>query len=183
MSVSTIDIQQQVRELLEPSVERLGYDLVAVEWLGGAQGRILRVSIDAPGGISAEDCGLVSEILSPLLDESDPIEGRYNLEVSSPGIERPVQRRQDFERFVGFRIKLRLIEGPPRRRYTGELVGLDGDEVVVRVDGAEHSIPLETIERANLVLTLDEYQSLAPAQADANAGRAEPGGETRHDDQ
>ena len=88
-------LQIEIRALVETTVSRLGFDLVAVEWGTGRQGAMLRLSIDAPGGVSAEDCARVSEQVSPLLDASDPISSSYTLEVSSPGIERPVQRRQD----------------------------------------------------------------------------------------
>lgn len=162
--MNAYDLQLQIRPLAKPSVERLGFDLVAVEWLGGTHGRILRISMDGPAGVTAEDCARVAEVLSPLLDEADLIEGRYVLEVSSPGIDRPVQRPEDFERFEGYRIKIRLVEGHPRRRFTGEVVGLDGDEVRIQVDGAEHRLRLDTIERANLVLDLDQYQRLAEAR-------------------
>lgn len=164
--MNPLDLQHQVRELVEPSIERLGYELVAVEWLTGQQGRILRLSIDRPGGISPQDCATVSEAISPVLDESDPIASRYHLEVSSPGIDRPIQLARDFTRFTGYRAKLKLIEGPPRRRYTGALRGLDGDEVLIEVDGTEHRVALDTIERAHLVLDLDEFQKLAEARHD-----------------
>lgn len=150
-------LELRVRNLAEPVVERLGFDLVAVEW----NGRVLRLSIDAPGGVDADDCGTVSEQVSPMLDAEDPVPARYTLEVSSPGIDRPVQRRQDFERFRGFRCKLQLCEGPPRRRYTGVLGPVEGDELVILVDGKEHRVPLELIERAHLALTLEEYATLA----------------------
>lgn len=150
-------LELRVRHLIEPAVERLGFDLVAVEW----SGRILRVSIDAPGGVDADDCARVSEQVSPMLDAEDPIASRYTLEVSSPGIDRPVQRRVDFERFKGYRCKLQLAEGPPRRRYTGTLGPVDGDELVILVDGAEHRVPLDLVERAHLSLTLEEYAKLA----------------------
>lgn len=155
-------LESKVRTLIEPTVVRLGFDLIAVEWSGGRQGPILRVSIDAPAGVNADDCALVSEHLSPLLDAEDPIASSYHLEVSSPGIERPVQRRQDFERFVGYRVRIQLSEGPPRRRYVGVIGLLDGDELRLSVDGAEHRIPLDLIERAHLVLSLDEYSALSP---------------------
>ena len=163
------DLRQHLRALLEPSVARLGFDLVAVEWLGGSHGSILRLSIDGENGINADDCGLVSATVSPVLDAEDPIETAYNLEVSSPGMERPVQRLEDFDRFVGFRIKIRLVEGHPRRRFTGSLLGRDGDEITVKVDGVDHRILLDNIERANLVLDLAQYQELAKGN--------------RHDDQ
>lgn len=154
-------LQRTIRELVEPTIVRLGFDLVAVEWSGDQRGRVLRLSIDAPGGVSAEDCARVSEQISPLLDAADPIESRYNLEVSSPGIDRPVQRRVDFERFRGYRVRLKLHEGPPRRRYVGIIGPIDEDELLLSVDGTEHRIPLDLIESARLVLTLDEYQKLA----------------------
>jgi ribosome maturation factor RimP len=150
-------LELRVRTLVEPAVERLGFDLVAVEW----NGRVLRLSIDAPGGVDADDCGRVSEQVSPMIDAEDPIPSRYTLEVSSPGIDRPVQRRSDFERFKGYRVKLQLSEGPPRRRYTGVIGPVEGDELVLSVDGAAHRIPLDLVERAHLSLTLEEYQSLA----------------------
>lgn len=166
-----IDLRQTVRELLEPTVARLGFDLVAVEWLGGRRGAVLRLSIEGATekgpGVSADDCAKVTERVSPLLDEADPIPGRYTLEVSSPGIERPVQRPADFERFNGYRAKIRLVEGPPRRRYTGTLCGVDEHDLLVMVDGAEHRLPLDTIERCHLDLTLEEYQSLAPPHAES----------------
>jgi ribosome maturation factor RimP len=172
------DIRQRVRELIEPSVERLGFDLVAVEWLGDTRGPILRVSIDNPHGIAAKDCAEVSRYISPVLDEADPIEAAYTLEVSSPGIERPVQRLADYERFRGMRARIKLEEGHPRRRYTGVLQGCDGDEVLVEVDGAVHRVRFDTIDRANLILELDEYQRLlGPAQEPENPA------EVLHDDE
>jgi ribosome maturation factor RimP len=155
-------------------VSRLGFELVAVEWSGGRSGPILRISIDGPRGVNAEDCGLVSEHLSPLLDAADPITTSYNLEVSSPGIDRPVQRRSDFERFAGYRLRVQLSEGPPRRRYLGTIGPLDGDELLLTVDGAEHRIPLDLVERAHLVLTLDEYRALSPRLDDGPADDESP---------
>ncbi len=156
-----IELCQSVRDLLEPTVGRAGFDLVAVEWLGSRRGPTLRLSIERPEGVTAGDCAQITARVSPLLDEADPVPGRYVLEVSSPGIERPVQRREDFARFQGYQIKVRLLEGPPRRRYQGVLGPLDGDDVVITVDGTEHVLALDTIERAHLVLTLEEYQQLA----------------------
>lgn len=172
------DLRQRVRELIEPSVERLGFDLVAVEWLGDARGPILRVSIDNPNGVAAKDCAEVSRYISPVLDEADPIEAAYTLEVSSPGIERPVQRLDDFERFVGLRARLKLEEGHPRRRYTGVLKGIEGDEVLVEVDGVVHRVRHDTIDRANLILELEEYERL-PALV--RAPEQQP--EVLHDDE
>jgi ribosome maturation factor RimP len=156
-----LDLPRQMRTVFEPTLEGLGFDLVAVEWLADTRSPILRVSIDAEGGISAEDCALVSRHLSQILDERDPISTRYRLEVSSPGIERPVQRLSDFRRFGGFRAKIRLMEGEPRRRMTGVLRGVVGEVVRVEVDGKVLEFPVDRVERAHLVLELEEYQRLA----------------------
>lgn len=155
------ELRQSVRTLVEPSIQRLGYDLVAVEWLGDAQGPILRISIDSPDGVHAKDCSTISRYIEPLLDEADPIESSYTLEVSSPGIDRPVQRLADFARFEGFRCRIRLEEGHPRRRYSGVLRGVDEDEILVEVDGVVHRLVHDTIDRAHLVLDIDEFNRIA----------------------
>ena len=154
------EIRNAIRKLAEPTVERLGYDLVAVEWLSDVRGPILRVSIDKHGGIGSNDCERVSHHVSQLLDEHDPIDSAYRLEVSSPGIERPMQRFKDFERFAGFRARVRLLAGP-RRRMTGVLAGVDGERVKILVDGQELTFLAEAVDRAHLVLDLDEYLKLA----------------------
>lgn len=159
-------LQHEVRELLEPTVVDLGYELIAVEWVGSRRGPVLRLSVDGPSGVNAQDCAQISERVSPVLDVTDPIEARYTLEVSSPGIERPVQRLEDFERFKGYRAKVRLIDGLPRRRYTGDLQGVTEGELVMCVDGKEHRLSLETVERVNLDLTLRQYQDLAEETKD-----------------
>lgn len=160
-----ITLRQTLRELIEPAVHRLGFDLVAIEWAG----QVLRVSIDvAPqatdeqvqAAVTAGACARVSRAIEPLLDAADPISSSYTLEVSSPGIERPVQRRADFERFVGYTLRLRLEPGPPRRRYTGQIVGVRGDDLILLVDGEEHPLHLDMIERAHLVLSVEEYEAL-----------------------
>ena len=148
--MDALAIQQTVREIVEPTVTRCGFELVAVEWLGGHSGAILRLSIDASAGVTIADCAHVSTAIGPVLDESDPVEARYNLEVSSPGIGRPVQRRADFVRFVGYELKVKLVPGHPRRNYRGQLSGVDGDEILMTVDTQEHRIALVTIERAHL---------------------------------
>ena len=161
--MDTLTLRKQIRALVEPSVHHLGYDLVAVEWCGGRQGPILRLSIEKPGGVTIRDCSKVSTALSPVLDADDPIKAKYNLEVSSPGMERPIERLADFQRFAGYKTKLKLVEGHPRRRYTGQLAGVDGEDILIVVDGVEHRIFVDTIERAHLVLTLNEYEELAGA--------------------
>lgn len=158
--MDSFELRQRIRGLVEPTVSRLGFDLVSVEWITDQSGRALRLSIDGPKGVGADDCALISKRLSPLLDAEDPIQGKYLLEVSSPGIERPVERLDDFAKLSGFRAKIRLFEGHPRRRYTGTLGGVEDQEILVTVDGEQHRIDYDSIERANLVLDLDEYEQL-----------------------
>jgi len=155
--------EHELFELLEATVDREGCELVAVEMTTVDTRATLRVSIDKIGGVSVKDCSRISRAVSPLLDVEDPIQDAYSLEVSSPGIDRPLQRLVDFVRFVGFRARIKLDdEGPGRRNYKGELRGADASgSVVIEVDGKEHSLPLDRIERARLVLDLGEYERLA----------------------
>ena len=139
---------------VEPVVRGLGYELVGVEFGGGAGNRLLRVYIDAPGGIGVDDCAAVSERLSVALDVDDPIREAYTLEVSSPGVDRPLFAAGDFERFAGETAFVRLSAGvgpEARKRFKGTLGGLDGDEVVIEVDGEVRHLPLDAVEEAHLV--------------------------------
>lgn len=137
---------------VEPVVRAMGYDLVGVEYGGGPGNARLRVYIEAADGITLDDCAAVSEQLSASLDVDDPIPGAYVLEVSSPGLNRPLFAAADFERFRGSRVFVRLeqaLEG--RRRFKGTLVGLEGDIAVVEVDGHAWRLPLDSIEEAHVV--------------------------------
>lgn len=156
-------VQYQVRQLLEPIATSLGFELVAVEWMADSRGGLLRLSVDKPTGITADDCGILSERFGALLDEADPISAHYTLEVSSPGIDRPLQRPQDYARFAELRCKIRLEEGHPRRRFTGTLKGLDPADpawLLLEQDGQVHRLPIDAVEKANLVLSLDEFLKL-----------------------
>jgi ribosome maturation factor RimP len=142
-----------IGELLEPAIEAMGYELVGVEYRhGGHGGGLLRVYIDSARGITVDDCERVSYQVSGLLDVKDPIAGRYTLEVSSPGLDRLLFKRGDFERFVGSLVKLRLSNPQDgRRKYQGRLLRLEGGNVVVEQDNVEVNLPLEQIEQARLV--------------------------------
>jgi ribosome maturation factor RimP len=157
---SHIAIRDRIRGIVEPSVADEGCALVAVELTGGDKGQTLRLFVDAPGGVTIDQCASISRALSPLLDVENPISGAYRLEVSSPGIDRPVETAADFARFVGFRAKVRLIPGAERRRYTGTLLGIVDDHVQISVDGETIELSLQEIDRARLVLELDEFIQL-----------------------
>ena len=138
--------------MLEPTVEGLGYELSDLEVkLGGRHG-VLRVFIDKPDGIGLDDCEKVSLAISALLDVEDPLPGHYDLEVSSPGLDRKLTKIEHFQRFEGETVKVRMrfpIEG--RRRFRGTLVSSDDANIVVEVDGVPHTLPVATIDTARLV--------------------------------
>ena len=142
----------ELARLLEPTVERLGYELSDLEVKLGGRGGVVRVFIDHPDGISLDDCETVSLAVSALLDVEDPLPGHYNLEVSSPGLDRKLTKVEHFQRFTGETVKVQMrfpIEG--RKRFRGTLVSSDDENIVVEVDGEPHSLPLATIDTARLV--------------------------------
>ncbi len=175
MSSPSRDIEVSVRALLEETIEDEGYELVAVVHTTAAGGRTLRVHIDRPGGVSVGDCTRVTRLVSPLLDVHDPIVGAYRLEVSSPGMDRPLQRLQDFARFEGYRAKLRLEQGAGPRQLKGVLRGVEDDQVLIERTEHVRRVPLAAIERAHLVLDLDEYRALS--------GLDDQNEQENHDDQ
>ena len=144
--------RDELANLLEPTVERLGYELVDLEVRLGGKGGLVRLYIDKPDGIDLDDCEKVSLAVSALLDVEDPVPGNYNLEVSSPGLDRKLTKVEHFQRFEGETVKVQLrfpIEG--RRRFRGTLLSSDDENIVVEVDGESFSLPLKTIDTARLV--------------------------------
>lgn len=141
-----------VTQLVEPVCAALGYDLVDVQYLKEGASFVLRLVIDKPGGITIDDCELVSRRVDPVLDEADPIAGSYHLQVSSPGLDRPLKCEADFRRFVGSRVKVRAyapIGG--RRNFTGLLAGWRDGWVVLEENGEGICIPFAQIAKATLV--------------------------------
>jgi ribosome maturation factor RimP len=155
----------KIEALIAPSLEAMGYRVVRVAVTGGRRAtlQIMAERVDDKA-MTVEDCADISRTASALLDVADPIATAYTLEVSSPGIDRPLVRREDFARFAGFEAKIELtspVDG--RRRFRGKLLGVEGDDVRVLVDAAPVALPLATVVRAKLVLT-DEL--LAASQSD-----------------
>ena len=142
----------ELAELLEPTIEDLGYELADLEVKLGGRNGVVRVFIDKAGGIGLDDCEKVSLAVSALLDVEDPIPGHYDLEVSSPGVNRKLTKAGHFERFTGEEVKVEMrfpIEG--RKRFRGLLKSSDAENIVVVVDGTEHTLPISTIDTARLV--------------------------------
>jgi ribosome maturation factor RimP len=149
----------ELRSLVEPAVTALGYELVGVEFSHGKPG-LLRVYIDSEDGITVHDCEAVSHQVSGLLDVEDPIAGQYSLEVSSPGLDRPLFQARDFERFAGQAVRLRLtapLNG--RRNFRGLLRGMQGNQVIVQLDDEELRVELDEIDQARLVPDYDSHRS------------------------
>ncbi|MHB8530326.1 MAG: ribosome maturation factor RimP [Caulobacteraceae bacterium] len=143
-------------ELLDPAAEAAGYEIVRLRLMAGDHARKLQIMAEGEEGtLSVEDCARLSRALSWILDGADPIGGGYFLEVSSPGVDRPLTRPKDFANFAGLEVRLeidRLVEG--RKRFSGEIVGLDDGSVVLRIDGEgeEARLPFSWIVEAKLVL-------------------------------
>ena len=142
----------ELAKLLEPTVERLGYELADLEVRLGGKNGLVRVFIDRPEGIGLDDCEKVSLAVSALLDVEDPLPGNYNLEVSSPGLDRKLTKVEHFHRFTGETVKVSLrFPKEGRRRFRGKLLSVDDENIVVEVDGESHSLALSMIDTARLV--------------------------------
>jgi ribosome maturation factor RimP len=130
-----------IKELLEPTLNHMGYELYSVDQSGGA-GRTLRISIDHAEPITIEDCERVSRVAGPLLEHSKLIEGRYDLEVSSPGAERPIRSHEEYQRFNGRRVNIRYRTGETESVIEGQLVAVDAAGVAVQSAGARGRAPV-----------------------------------------
>jgi ribosome maturation factor RimP len=149
-------MRDALMRLLEPPIEALGYELVEIEFAQAGRGGVLRIFIDllareAGSSVTVEDCARVSHAVSQVLETEDPIKGHYTLEVSSPGFDRILRKREHFVRFVGERIfaELKLpLDG--RRRFVGKLKAIADQAIEVEVDGVSVNLPFERIQKARL---------------------------------
>ncbi len=161
-----MDETRRIERVIAPVVADLGFELVRVQ-TSGARRPVLQVMVERVDGttMTVEDCAVVSREISAVLDVADPIAGPYTLEVSSPGIDRPLTRLKDFHRFRGFEAKIEtrlMIDG--RRRFKGVLSGVDDGVVGIEADGVLARIPFDAIQRAKLVLTDALLAASAPAE-------------------
>jgi len=150
----TVTAASHLEPVFEPVIEKAGFKLVRLRIMGGAQ-KTLQVMAERPdGSMDVEGCSQLSHALLDFIEAEDPIEGDYEIEVSSPGIDRPLTRVGDFSRWAGHEAKVELstpIEG--RRRFRGTLLGMDGTDVVIRADNQDFKFPFRAIANAKLVLT------------------------------
>jgi ribosome maturation factor RimP len=173
-------LSARVATIAEPVIEQLGYRLVRVK-VSGADGCTVQIMVERPDGtMVVEDCETVSRALSPVFDVADPIDKAYRLEVSSPGIDRPLVRKSDFDRYAGHLVKIETeipIDG--RKRFRGLLIGTEGEAARIRQDDAEAGeaaeilLPIEEMSEAKLVLT-DELvtEALRRGKSTERAARA-----------
>lgn len=171
--VAKTAIDRRLAEILTPVIEGMGYELVRIRLMGGKT-KTLQIMAERPeGSIEVDDCAEISTAVSAVLDVEDPIDEAYTLEVSSPGIDRPLTRLKDFATWEGHEAKLEtseLIDG--RRRFKGELMGVEGDEVLIEIEGPEGApvtigLKFEWLSDAKLVLTEDLIREMLRARKDA----------------
>ena len=181
----------RVAVIAEPVIEQLGYRLVRVR-VSAAEGCTVQIMAERPdGSMTVEDCETVSRALSPVFDVNEPIDRAYRLEISSPGIDRPLVRKTDFERFAGHLVKIEMdIPVNGRKRFRGHLAGTEGDLARIRRDDteagedAEILLPISDMSEAKLVLTdelvTETLQREKAAKRDARAARREERRQERH---
>ncbi|WP_281558532.1 ribosome maturation factor RimP [Thalassomonas sp. RHCl1] len=144
--------EQKLTEMLRPAVEEVGKELLGIEYISAGNHSVLRLFIDHENGINVDDCAEVSRQVSAILDVEDPISTEYNLEVSSPGLDRPLFEKAHFEAVIGETIEVRLsmpLNG--RRKFKGLLEAIENDTLIVTVDGQDYELVLTNVDKANLV--------------------------------
>lgn len=145
-------IETTLHDRLAGIISSMGYEFVGGELEGYGRGGVLRLYIDSEKGVTLDDCSRVSYQVSAVLDVEDPIQGHYNLEVSSPGLDRPLFEIAHYQKQIGNRIKLRLCAPiRNRRKFVGILVRVDGNDIHLLVDQEEWVLPFSTIEKANVI--------------------------------
>ena len=148
---NTVESTQNLQGMLDEAVDGYGYELVHSELVGRGKSRVLRLYIDAPGGVDLDDCVFVSKQVSRLLDVEDPLTGSYTLEVSSPGIERPLAKHEHFEQAVGQWVDVSTwIQCDGRKNFLGKLLKVEDNFIVMDIEGVSYKIDIGGIRRARL---------------------------------
>jgi len=167
-------MDKRLADIVQPLIEGMGYELVRLRLMSGKHA-VLQIMAERPdGGIEVDDCARISTALSALLDVEDPIEGEYNLEVSSPGIDRPLTRLKDFDAWVGYEGKLEtseLIDG--RKRFKGIIRGSEGSEVLIDIAEGTIGLQFEWLTDAKLILTDELIAEMLKARKVAGLNETE----------
>ena len=156
-----MEIEARIGDILNPTLQIMGYDLVRVQ-ISGSQQKTMQIMVERKdkAGMTVDDCANISREVSVILDVEEPLKGTYDLEVSSPGIDRPLVRPADFEHYAGFDAKIEMeaaIDG--RKKFKGQLLGIEQGLVKIRFDAETHELPLSDIRRAKLLLTEELLKS------------------------
>lgn len=166
-------IDRRMAEIVEPILTDMGFELVRIRLMGG-ETATLQIMADRPeGGITIDDCGDISTAVSAVLDVEDPLEGAYHLEVSSPGLDRPLTRLKDFDVWQGYEVKLETADAiDGRKRFKGELAGTEGTEVLINIDTGKDGmqtigLQFDWLTDAKLVLTDDLIREMLRQRKDA----------------
>ncbi len=161
-------IDRRIADIIGPVITDMGFELVRVRLMTGKESHLQIMAQRPDGTIEVDDCGQISTAISAVMDVEDPILDAYTLEVSSPGIDRPLTRLKDFERWEGFEAKIEteeLIDG--RRRFKGELAGIEGDEVLITIEEGTIGLKFDWLSDAKLVLTDDLIRDVLRGRKDA----------------
>jgi ribosome maturation factor RimP len=152
-----VNISEKIEDMLRPLVTSLGLELVEIEYKREGRQMILRIFIDKEGGVTLDDCAAVSKEFSALLDVEDIVPGKFTLEVSSPGLDRPLKTLSDYVRYTGKLVKIKTFAaiaddaGNLRKTFLGKLLGMEGDVILLKLqDGQSASIPFSAVAKANL---------------------------------
>lgn len=146
----------KLTEMLRPAAEALGYEFLGLEYIGQGKHTVLRLYIDHENGINVDDCASVSHQASGILEVEDPIANQYTLEVSSPGMERPLFTLAHFQDYIGKQVNLRCHVGVDgRRKFKGQLTAIENEILTLLVDGQKYDIDFQDIDKANLVAEFD----------------------------
>ena len=166
--IAKATIDRRLAEIITPVIEGLGFELVRVRYMGGKTPTVQIMADKPDGGIEVDDCGTISTAVSAHLDVEDPIEEAYTLEVSSPGIDRPLTRLKDFDVWQGYEARIEtteLIDG--RRRFKGILAGIGGDDVLIEIEEGTIGLNFDWLSDAKLILTEDLIRDVLRSRKDA----------------
>ncbi len=147
--------EQKLTDMLRPAVEETGKELLGVEFISAGNNSVLRLFVDHENGINVDDCAEVSRQVGAILDVEDPISSEYNLEVSSPGVDRPLFELSHFKQVIGETINVKLsmpLNG--RRKFKGLLAAIENDTLIIEVDGIDYELVINNVDKANLVARL-----------------------------